>query len=56
MICGCVMFSTSLFCRKIAGMARELLAAIVGFVELARLDHRAHGAVEHDDALVQESL
>ena len=36
---------------QIARMMGEFLAAIVGFVQVARLDHRAHGAIEQQDAL-----
>ena len=32
----------------------EPLAAKVGLAELQRVDHRAHGAVEHQNALRQE--
>ena len=33
----------------------EARAAIAGLVELERLDHRAHGAVEHQDALGRDA-
>lgn len=39
---------------KILGMPRKLLAAVVRFRELTRLDHRPHGAIEDDDPLLQE--
>ena len=32
----------------------EALAAIVGFTQPVLLDHRAHGAVEHDDAFAHQ--
>jgi hypothetical protein len=34
----------------------ELLAAKVGLGEIVRLDHRAHGAIEHGDALAEECV
>ena len=33
----------------------EASASIPFLIELQRLDHRSHGAVEHEDALFQES-
>ena len=33
----------------------ETSAAIAFLVELQRLDHGAHGAVEHEDALFQQA-
>jgi hypothetical protein len=36
---------------EVLGVAGEALAAIVGFDQLAALDHGAHGAVEDQDAL-----
>jgi hypothetical protein len=32
----------------------EAVAAIIGLGQLVSLDHRAHGAIEHDDALAQQ--
>ena len=32
----------------------EARAAIIGFGQLVLLDHRAHGAIEQDDALAEE--
>ncbi len=32
----------------------ELRAAKVGFAELQRVDHRAHGTVEHQNALSEQ--
>jgi hypothetical protein len=37
-------------------VVREGLAAEVGFAELVRLEHRAHRAVEHEDALAEQAL
>ena len=37
----------------VAGPVRKARAAIVRLAELVALDHRAHGAVEHQDALAQ---
>ena len=34
----------------------EALAAVGGFVEFMALDHRAHGAVDDEDALAQQLL
>jgi hypothetical protein len=39
---------------EVARMVLEARAAIAGFVELVALDHRAHRAVEHEDALPDE--
>ncbi len=41
-------------CRS-RGQSREALAAIVGLVEPVALDHRAHRAVEHEDALAEQA-
>ena len=35
---------------------RETLAPIGGLIQVMLLDHRAHGAVEHEDALAQRLL
>ncbi len=39
---------------QIARVIREFLAAVIGFDEIARLDHGAHGAIEHQDALAHQ--
>ena len=52
MISGRVSTSKSLLPLHGLGVVREALAAIVGLVELVALDHRAHGAVDDQDALV----
>jgi hypothetical protein len=39
---------------ELLGMRREALAAEVGLAELVRLDLRAHGAVDDEDALAQD--
>ena len=39
---------------QVARMVRELRAAKRRFLQLLRLDHRAHGAVQNDDPLLQE--
>jgi hypothetical protein len=36
---------------QVLGVLRKFAPAIVGFRQAARLDHRAHGAVEQQDAL-----
>ena len=41
---------------QVPRMVRELRAAKRRFVQLLRLDHRAHGAVQNDDPLPQEIL
>ncbi len=38
---------------QVSLVARELLAAIVGFRQIMGLDHRAHGAVNNDNAAFQ---
>ena len=53
---GCVKFSTSKFPRRSRGCFRKLRAAKRRFLQLLRLDHRAHGAVQNDDPLLQEML
>ena len=47
---GWVSDSRSLLPCRSAGAVREPLAAEIGLVEAERLDLRAHGAVEHEDA------
>ena len=37
----------------VADPVLEALAAIAGLVQLQLLDHRAHGAVEHEDTLAR---
>ena len=54
--CGCVMFSTSKLPAQVVRVLRELRAAKRRFVQLLRLEHRAHGAVQNDDPLLQEIL
>ncbi len=39
---------------ELARVIAEAIAAEVGLAELARLDLRAHGAVEHQDALLHQ--
>ena len=41
---------------QVARVVAEALAAEVGLAELARLDHRAHRAVEDEDALGEDPL
>src|SRR4029077_4443244 len=36
---------------QISRMMGELLAAVIGLLEMPRLDHGAHGAIEQQDAL-----
>jgi len=38
---------------QVFGVIGKLFAAIVGLAELVRLDHRAHGAIDDDDAFLQ---
>jgi hypothetical protein len=52
---GCVRISRSLLPRR-SRPVLEALAAKRGFVELQLLDHRAHGAVEHENALARGGL
>ena len=51
MICGWERFSASLLQAQISRVMGEFLAAVVGFVQVAGLDHGAHGAIEQQDAL-----
>jgi hypothetical protein len=46
--------STSLSPLQVVAMRGEPLAAEVLLAQLVPLDHRAHGAVEHEDATRQE--
>ena len=39
---------------QVVRVVGEALAAIVGLVEPVALDHRAHGAVEDQDALLEQ--
>ena len=39
---------------QVARMVGEALAPEIGLGQLVRLEHRAHGAVEHEDALAQD--
>jgi len=39
---------------QVAGMVRKALAAIVSLLQLVPLDLAAHGAVEQQDALVEQ--
>ena len=39
---------------QIPGMRLEALAAEIRFRQLVALNHRAHGAVEHEDALGEQ--
>ena len=41
---------------QIAPIVAKALAAVAGLVELVALDHRPHGAVEQDDALLEEGF
>ena len=54
MIAGCVSVSRSLLPLTSRGQVAEALAAIGSLVELVALDHRAHGAIEHDNALLEK--
>ena len=56
MICGCVRLSRSLFPFRSCGAILEPLAAKGSLVQVVGLDHRAHRAVEHDNALAQQAL
>ena len=51
---GRVSTSRSLLPLRSLGWSFQSLAAEVGFRELAALDHRAHRAVEDDDALLEQ--
>ena len=50
---GWVMHRTSIKFSQVLGMVGELTAAEIGLVELQGMDHRAHGAIEHQNALVR---
>ena len=39
---------------QVLGVVLEALAAVVGLGQLVALDHRAHGAVDDQDALLQQ--
>ena len=54
MICGLCQHQQVVVALDVAGPSPEALAAIGSLVELVALDHRAHGAIEHDDALLEE--
>ncbi len=41
---------------QILAMPREFLTAIARLIQFARLDHRAHGAIEQQDAFAQERI
>ena len=41
---------------EVARPVREALAAVIGGLEPGALDHRAHRAVEHEDALRERGL
>ena len=41
---------------EVAREILEALAAIAGFVQFVALDHGAHGAVQNDDALIEQFL
>jgi hypothetical protein len=41
---------------QVARVVAEALAAEVGLAELARLDHRAHRAIDHEDPLGEDPL
>ncbi len=45
----------SLFPRRSLGWLLEAIAAEVGFGQLVALDHRAHRAVEEEDALLERA-
>ena len=53
MICGLGDIQDVVALAQIPPMTREFLAAIVGFLQLMGLDHRAHGAVDNHDAAFQ---
>ena len=40
--------------RSLPFQSWKRVAAIIGFGQLVLLDHRAHGAIEHDDALAHQ--
>ena len=40
---------------QVLGPVAEAIAAVIGLAELVGLDDRAHGAVEHQDALAQQA-
>lgn len=52
--CGCVKNQKIVVAFDVPMEILEALAAERGFVELQALDHGAHGAVEHEDALACE--
>ena len=54
MISGRVSVRMSLLPLQVAPVRREALAAEARLIELVLLDHGAHGAIEHHDALVEQ--
>ena len=46
---------TSVVAQEGAGVGREVVAPEVGLPQPVALDHGAHGAVQDEDALVQEA-
>ncbi len=39
---------------QVRGMVGETLAPVTGLVQVVGLDHGAHGAVEHQDAFLEQ--